>query len=339
MRHSLWAGVDIGGTKTAVVLSSAPPDLLIRTEFATEPQHGPKQTICKIEAALHEMLLAQGATVDALGAIGISCGGPLDRITGIVQSPPNLPTWIEVPVVDMLSREFGCPVSLENDANAGAVAEHRFGAGKGFHNVVFLTLGTGLGSGIIIDDLLYCGANGMAGEIGHVRLTPNGPVGYNKAGSAEGWASGAGMAQIAQRVLNAAERNGRKKTLLNDLKNQRVTAKDVGLAALAGDAVARSIVRTSGRKLGEALAILVDILNPDCIVIGGMAMRLGELILAPARLSMQKEALKPAAAVCHVVPAQLGEKIGDVAALCVAMDAGSKLGPLQNRGKLKNESL
>src|ERR1039458_10008307 len=169
MGHSLWAGVDIGGTKTAVVLSSAPPDLLSRTQFATEPQHGPEQTIYKIETALHAMLLAQGETLEALAAIGISCGGPLDRHTGIVQSPPNLPTWVEVPIADILSREFRCPVSLENDANAGAVAEHRFGAGKGFHDVVFLTLGTGLGSGIIIDDRLYCGTNGMAGDIGHVR--------------------------------------------------------------------------------------------------------------------------------------------------------------------------
>jgi glucokinase len=131
------------------------------------------------------------------------------------------------------------------------------------------------------------------------------------------------MAQIAERVLKVSRRSGRKTVLLDKFESNRVSARDVGLAAQAGDAVARSIVRTSGRKLGEALAILVDILNPECIVIGGLAMRLGEMILGPARVSMRREALGPAAAVCRVVPALLGEKIGDVAALCIAMDAGS----------------
>jgi glucokinase len=135
------------------------------------------------------------------------------------------------------------------------------------------------------------------------------------------------MAQIAERVLKVVQRSGRKTVLLETFGSKRVSARDVGLAAQAGDAVARSIVRTSGRKLGEALAILVDILNPECIVIGGLAMRLGELILGPARVSMRREALGPATAVCRVVPAMLGERIGDVAALCIAMDAGSNNAP------------
>ena len=323
MHRQLWAGVDIGGTKTAIVLSSSPPEILKRIEFPTLPERGPEPAIKEIKAAIHTMLAGQGATLQALAGIGISCGGPLDRNKGVVQAPPNLSTWVDVPIVEILTGEFHCRTSLENDANAGAVAEHRFGAGRGYHNMVFLTLGTGLGSGIIINDRLYCGANDMAGEIGHVRLTQSGPVGYNKAGSAEGWASGAGMAQIAERVLKAAQRSGRKTVLLEKFEANRVSARDVGQAAQAGDAVARSIVRMSGKKLGEALAILVDILNPECIVIGGLAMRLGELILGPARVSMRREALGHAAAVCRVVPAMLGEKIGDVAALCVAMDAST----------------
>jgi glucokinase len=323
MHQRLWAGVDIGGTKTAVVISSSPPEILKRIEFPTLPERGPEPAIREIKAAMHAMLAGQSATLPALMGIGISCGGPLDRNKGVVQAPPNLSTWIDVPIVESLSSEFHCRTNLENDANAGAVAEHRFGAGRGYHNMVFLTLGTGLGSGIIINDRLYCGANDMAGEIGHIRLTRSGPVGYNKAGSAEGWASGAGMAQIAERALKVARRSGRKTVLLDAFESNRVSARDVGMAAQAGDAVARSIVRTSGRKLGEALAILVDILNPECIVIGGLAMRLGEMILGPARVSMRREALGPAAAVCRVVPALLGEKIGDVAALCIAMDAGS----------------
>jgi glucokinase len=329
MDQTLWAGVDIGGTKTAVVLSSAPPELLSRTEFATAPEQGPEPAIRQIKAALHAMLSAQGATAGALKGIGVSCGGPLNSKTGVIQAPPNLSTWVDVPIVELLAAEFRCPVSLQNDANAGAVAEHRFGAGRGNHNVVFLTLGTGLGAGIVLDDRLYSGANDMAGEVGHVRLTRSGPVGYHKAGSVEGWASGGGMAQVAERALNAARRAGKKSVLLDGVKGRTVTARDVGLAAQAGDAVAIAIVRTSGRKLGEAMAILVDILNPECIVIGGMAMRLGELILGPARKSLKREALRQALSVCRVVPAQLGESIGDIAALCVAMDAFSNTAPAQ----------
>jgi len=323
MKSRLWAGVDIGGTKTAVVLSSAPPEILKRVEFCTEPERGPERAVQKIIEGLRAMLSYRGEVISELSGIGVSCGGPLNRRTGIIECPPNLPTWVDVPIVSLLANEFGCPVRLENDANAGAVAEHRFGAGAGFHNVLFLTLGTGLGSGIILNDQLYSGTNDMAGEIGHVRLTRSGPIGYNKIGSAEGWASGGGISQIAMKMVAASVKSGRGTVLSEAFAGGQISARDVGLAAQAGDAVALSIIRKSGRKLGEALAVLVDILNPECIVMGGLAVRLGELFMKPARESLQREGLKQAVAVCRVVPAQLGERIGDVSALCIAMDAGT----------------
>ena len=214
---------------------------------------------------------------------------------------------------------------LENDANAGAIAEHRYGAGQGTRNMIFLTMGTGLGAGIVIEKKLYSGSSDLAGEVGHVRLTRTGPVGHNKAGSVEGWASGGGLAQIAETMLKAARKSRRRVFASRSAsKEHKVTAKDVGQAAEKGDAVARAIIGECGKKLGLALAILVDILNPDRIVIGGLAMRMGDALLEPARKSMRKEALAPALAVCTVVPATLGESIGDVAALCIAMDAGAQ---------------
>jgi glucokinase len=317
---SWWVGVDIGGTKTAVVLSSAPPECVGRVEFATAQQRGPEHAIALIKNAIHDLLGNAGAAIGDVTAIGVSCGSPLDPVAGVIQSPPNLATWVDVPIVEMLSREFGCRVRLENDANAGAVAEHRFGAGRGARSMIFLTMGTGLGAGIIIDGRLYQGVTDSAGEIGHVRLTRTGPVGYRKAGSVEGWASGGGMAQVAERELTAARHAGRQSALFE--MEGRVTARDVLRAAQAGDEIALRIIDICGRKLGETLAILVDILNPECIVIGGLALRFGELVLSPARRVMQKEALGPSAAACRVVPAELGERIGDMAALCIAMDAG-----------------
>ena len=316
----VWAGVDIGGTKTAVVLSAEPPEVFCRREIPTLPDNGPGRVVDWIEQSICEMLTSSGVSRMALAAIGVSCGSPLDRVAGVIQAPPNLPTWIDVPIVDILGGEFACPCRLENDANAGAVAEHRFGAGKGVDHMVFLTMGTGLGAGIIANGHLYHGATDSAGEIGHVRLSRTGPVGYRKAGSVEGWASGGGIAQMAERAVAEARAKGRETTLANPHRaGKPLSARDVAMAANAGDALAARILRTAGKRLGETLAILVDVLNPQKIVIGGLALRLGDALLAPAREVMRREGLPHAAAACEVVPAALDERIGDIASLCVAM--------------------
>ena len=320
MQDKIFVGIDIGGTKTAVVISEKPPDVLGRIEFPTRPAKGPEPAIGLIKQGIHGLLKQRGLGTAAIQALGISCGGPLDRVRGIIQAPPNLPTWVDVPVKAMMEEEFRAVCRVENDANAGAVAEHRFGAGQGCENMVFLTMGTGLGAGIITDGRLYHGAVDLAGEIGHVRLTRSGPVGHNKSGSAEGWASGGGVAQVAAKFVEAARRR-RERTLLAELVHQGkpLTARDIGRAAETGDAVAIRIIRSTGRRLGAVLAILVDVLNLERIVIGGLAMRLGDNLWKPALEVMQREALAPSAAACNIVPAVLNERIGDVAALCVAM--------------------
>ncbi len=325
MDETIWIGVDIGGTKTAVLISAQPPVVLQRLEFPTLPAQGPDRAIDLIKQSVHQLLREQGVDISRVGGIGVSCGGPLDATSGVIQAPPNLSTWIDTPITDILRNEFGVSCRLENDANAGAVAEHRYGAGMGARNMVFLTMGTGLGAGIIADGRLYRGSQGQAGEIGHVRLTPRGPVGYHKAGSVEGWASGGGMAQVAQQRVENAIRKGQLTTLSNTLRESgQISARDVATAAQAGDRLARDIVRTTGKRLGETLAILVDILNPERIVIGGLVLRFGDMLLQPARAVLDREALPELARGCQIVPAGLGEAIGDIAALCIAQDgAGS----------------
>ena len=316
----LLIGVDIGGTKTAVLVSSRPPEVLARRQFATRPAQGPERALRLIESTVRELLAEQRAEPSAIARIGVSCGGPLDRVRGIIQSPPNLPTWDEVPIKARLESEFHAECLIENDAKAGAVAEQRFGAGEGCQNMVFLTMGTGLGAGIITDGRLYRGTNDLAGEVGHLRLTRTGPIGHNKKGSAEGWASGGGMAQVAPLAVAAALKK-RRPTLLAKLHRSGgpITAKDIAIAAGKGDAVALEVLKSTGERLGEVLAILIDLLNPDRIVIGGLAMRLGVLLLGPARRVIEREALELPARTCQVVPAALGERIGDAAALCIAM--------------------
>jgi glucokinase len=320
MNENVWIGIDVGGTKTAIVTSANPPTVLGRTEFATLPAKGADRALKLAKEGIRVLLAQQGLEISAIKRIGVSCGGPLDRIQGVIQSPPNLPSWDNVPIKAIMEEEFGAECQVENDANAGAVAEHRFGAGQGTQNMVFLTMGTGLGAGIITDGHLYHGTNDLAGEVGHIRLTRTGPVGHNKAGSAEGWASGGGIAHWAARAVARAAKTKQKTTLTELLQSGKaLTARDVGLAAQRGDRIAVEIIQSTGRRLGAVLAILVDLLNPERIVIGGLAMRLGDLLLEPARSVMRREALAPAVASCEIVPAALDERIGDVAALCVAL--------------------
>jgi len=201
-------------------------------------------------------------------------------------------------------------------------AEWKFGAGRGFRNVIFITAGTGLGCGLILDGRLYSGTNDMAGEAGHIRLAADGPEGYGKRGSFEGFCSGAGIARLAEGMIAECRTRGTQSVLLNLPAGQTVTTKQVADAAKAGDPPANEILRKAGERLGEGLSILIDILNPEVIVLGSLAVRLGDLYLGPARGVIAREALARAAEICRVVPAQLGERIGDVAALCVAMRVG-----------------
>ena len=314
--QDVLVGVDIGGTKTAVVLSRTPPVVLWREEFATRPGLGPQHALDTIATLIERGLETLNTQPSA---IGISCGGPLDPAAGVIQQPPNLLTWKNVQIASLLRSRFGVRCALENDANAGAIAEQRYGAGQGCDHLIFLTLGTGLGAGLILNRRLYRGATAMAGEIGHVRLSSDGPSGYGKAGSVEGWASGGGMAQHAEAAVRLAMQRSEATTLTDAFPN--VSARDVGEALLSGDALAARIVHATGERLGDALAILVDILNPQRIIVGGLALRLGEHLLAPARARLLQEALWRSASACTIVRAALGEQIGDVAALCIASDA------------------
>ncbi len=323
--HSLdrkqYIGIDIGGTKTAVMLIDIDGNISDRMQFSTLTGKGGWQKSIKVMKEQVARLTKQ-AKVES---IGVSCGGPLNSRKGIILSPPNLPGWDQVPITDIFSEAFGIPTYLENDANAGALAEWLYGAGKGYNNVIFLTFGTGLGAGLILNGKLYNGTNDYGGEAGHIRLAPEGPIGYHKRGSFEGFCSGTGLAQMMSvELMFLAEEEGRKAVSERYKVPGDVTGKDVVEWAKKGDPLALQVVEKSGRYLGMGLSILIDILNPEVIVIGSMGVRLGNLLFDPAREVINKEALPGAAAVCKIVPAKLGEKIGDYAALCVAIEGARR---------------
>ena len=306
----VWAGLDIGGTKCAAVLArpaQGKPEIVAKRRFLTAEHPKPSDMLSALAEAVGEMCAELCASP---AGIGISCGGPLDSRKGLILSPPNLPGWDAVPVCAFFREKLGVPVFLQNDANACAVAEWKFGAGRGTRNMIFLTFGTGLGAGLILDGRLYSGTNDMAGEAGHMRLSPDGPVGYGKAGSFEGFCSGGGLRQLAG--MRFAAFDGETTLTADDL-----SAKTVAERADAGDALAKAIYAECGEMLGRGLAVLVDILNPERIVLGSIYARSGHLLREAMERTLRAEALPPALDVCSVVPAELGDSIGDYAALGV----------------------
>ena len=318
MDQEYYIGIDIGGTKSAVVAGTAEMKILERIQFATETGRGPDYAVGRL-LELASGLAAQfpGRT---LKAVGISCGGPLDSRKGIIQSPPNLPGWDNIPIVRLFQERLGVPVYLQNDANACALAEWRFGAGKGTENMIFLTFGTGLGAGLILDGRLYAGTNDLAGEIGHIRLAEEGPEAYGKCGSFEAFCSGSGIARLARYHIAAKQQRGEEVPhwfRSGDLAE--ITTRDLAEAATAGDSTALEIFAISATYLGVGLSILIDILNPQRIVIGSVYARNPQLFEALCRQVIEREALAPAASVCEIVPAALGEAVGDYASLSVAM--------------------
>ena len=319
-KYKYSLGIDIGGTKCAVILGkgefvSTDGFILDRIAFPTDKGRGWRSVIDDIIKSIRKIADSNGVDIknDVVG-IGISCGGPLDSRRGLIQSPPNIPDWDNVPIVDLIENEFNIRAYLQNDANACGVAEWKFGAGRGCRNMIFLTFGTGLGAGLILDGKLYSGTNDMAGEVGHIRLTDSGPLGYSKYGSFEGYCSGGGIKNLAELM--------RKNTEYSDsciLKNNiELTAANLAQYAKNGDKFSLSVYDKCGEMLGKGLSILIDTLAPERIVIGSIFERSGDLLKEKMYDSIKKESLAVIAGACEIVPAGLGDRIGDFAALSLA---------------------
>src|SRR6186713_3082546 len=274
-------GFDIGGTKCAVIIgtyeSPGKIEIIGKTRLDTNL---PAYDMIESLFTQAEILLTQYAIpVAAISGIGISCGGPLSSKMGLILSPPNLIGWDKIPIVDMTQKRFGRPTLLQNDANACAVAEWKHGAGRGVENLIFLTFGTGMGAGLILDGRLYSGPADLAGEVGHIRLADMGPVGFGKAGSFEGYCSGGGIAQLGQIKARERIQVGKKVSYCQSFEDlPSVTALAVAEAALQGDETALAVYALSAEYLGRAIAMFIDLLNPELIILGSIYGRVRQLI-------------------------------------------------------------
>lgn len=310
----VYVGFDIGGTKCAAIIGrkeEEKPVLLSRSAFPTpRTQEEAMDRLCK--------LARENSNGERILGVGISAGNPMDAEKGMLLNPPNLPGWTGVSLTQWATRELNAPAILENDANACALAEWQWGAGKGSNRMVFITFGTGFGAGLILDGKLYRGACGNAGELGHWRLSEFGPSGYGKQGSFEGFCSGGGLRQLAVTIGEGYVQRGEKPSYWGA---EEISAKTVALAARAGDQAAQEVFILCGQRLGQGLALLVDLLNPDCIVLGSIYARCEDLLCEPMLKALKAEALYDSVAALKVLPAELGEQIGDYAALLLAVQA------------------
>lgn len=316
------AGFDIGGTKCAALLAETDGEnikILVKEQFKTE---GGWQNIAGRLCALMSLQAEKtGIKINDIKGIGISCGGPLDSKRGIIMSPPNLPGWDGVHICEYIGQKTGIPARLKNDADACALAEWKYGAGKGTQNMIFLTFGTGLGAGLILNGKLYSGTCGMAGEIGHIRMAKNGPEGYGKAGSFEGFCSGGGIARLAIGYVLNEQKKGNTPRLLTEAKSiGNISARLAAGLALQGDPLCIKVYKKSAEILGRGLSILIDALNPEMIIIGGVYMRSRELFDKTAKRIILKETLPFSNRACRIEPALLGENIGDYGAAVAALE-------------------
>lgn len=309
--------IDIGGTKLAAGIVDGSGSILARGEVPTLAAEGPERVLDRIVRLANDVLGAPGGSADAIQRIGIGCAGPVDRQAGLILNPPNLPGWVRVPLVERIEKALGRPAVLENDANAAALGEFRYGAGKGASSLVYLTVSTGIGGGIILDGKIWHGVKDGAGEVGHMTLLPDGPLcGCGNRGCLEALASGPAIARRAREAL-ATERPSR----LREVGD--FTAADVVRLAQEGDALAAEVWDETVRYLGLGVAAIVTILAPGRVVIGGGVAKAGDFLFAPLRREVRRRVRLVAVESVPILPAALGPDVGILGAAAVALESGA----------------
>jgi glucokinase len=312
---SMVLAIDIGGTKLALGLVDAAGKILARNEIPTHASEGPDRVLARLITLASAMLERAGAP-HAVRRAGIACAGPLDRQAGLVLNPPNLPGWTRIPLVNRVERALGLPAVLDNDANAAALGEFRYGAGRGARSLVYLTVSTGIGGGIILDGRLWRGLGNSAGEIGHMTIDPDGPpCGCGNRGCLEALASGPAIARRAREALQ-----GGRPSRLRDLGE--VTAPNVMRLAREGDALASEVWAVAVHALALGVGAAITILAPERVIIGGGVAQAGDMLFEPVRREVKRRVKLVAVESVPILPAALGRDVGILGAAALALESG-----------------
>ena len=310
--------IDLGGTKIITAIISADGGMIAVERCPTLADEGPQSVINRLFSAIDQLLERNRLEPSGLAGISIAAAGGIDTARGLITMSPNLPGWKDIPLRGMVREKYGVDTFLVNDASAAALGEHRFGAGKGASNLIYLTVSTGIGGGIIVDGELYTGPCGSAGEVGHMTIAVNGPkCACGNTGCWETLASGTAVAREAVKRI----RNGEKSSVVDLVggKIGEITAEKVGVAAQGGDPLAREVIATAATYLGVGMVNLVNIFNPELIIVGGGMAKLGDLLLDPARRLVEERAFPISAKAVRIVTAQLGDEAGVYGAASLAL--------------------
>lgn len=307
-------GLDIGGTKIGVCIGDADGRVLASRRFSTDHACAPEEILNRALAELDQLSAELGAGPAA--ALGVACPGPYHAGRQRFLDPPNMPRWHGFALGEFLRARVAGPAAAMNDANAAVLAECCWGAGVGFRNVVYFTMSTGMGAGFVLDGRLYQGTDGFAAEIGHLPLEADGPVGFGRRGSVEGYLSGPGLVQVAEAERRVCRQTG-EATALDAATAESLTAADVCAAARAGDAAARRAIDLCAMQLGRLMAMLTDILNPELFVLGTIGSAYPDLFIPRATMVLREQAIRHSAEIVRVVPSGLTDP-GSQQALAIA---------------------
>jgi glucokinase len=313
MSERLALTIDIGGTQSRVALIDGRSQIIKRASVPTESREGHKVVIEEIRKLVSQREFGRVA------GIGISIAGLLKLDTGTLVYSPNMPGWVNVPIKQIFSDEFHLPVYVSNDASLAALGEHRYGAAKGLDNFIYITVSTGIGGGMVLDGRLYLGADGYAGEVGHMTIDPDGPVcSCGMRGCFEAMASGTAIARDAKERIAACTTSMISEMVGGDL--EKITAATVEQAARQGDGLAKDLMYQAAVNLGIGLSSLIIIFNPDAVVVGGGVTKSNELIFEPARKVVAKRAVCYLRRDVPILKAVLKDNVGLIGAAAMVFD-------------------
>jgi glucokinase-like ROK family protein len=313
----LLAAIDIGATSIDVALTTLGSELVAHRGEPADVRDGPLPVLDRVKAILAELLEEQVAVPQDVLAIGVGVPGPVEQASGLLTVPPIMPEWDRFPIRDAFAGEYAAPVFVDNDVNMMALGEHGGGVAKGVDDVIFVKIGTGIGSGLIIGGRLHRGTQGCAGDFGHICVDPAGPIcSCGNVGCLEAMAAAPAIVLQAERCA----REGESAPLMAILQEKgELSMKDVGEAARRGDHCALMVIRRSGRLIGQTLASAVNVLNPSLIVIGGGVSRIGHALLAEIRSAVYQRSLPLATRNLPIVLSELEDTAGVVGASVLAV--------------------
>ena len=309
-------GVDIGASHLTVLVADLHGHVLAGVEEPLVIEAGPEPCLQAAVALVNDTLARAGSAWEAVRAIGVAVPGPVIAEQGLVSAPPIMPGWDGFPIRAELAARWQRAISLDNDADLGALGEWTFGAGQGANHLAYIKLGTGIGCGLLLDGRIYRGVLGTAGEIGHVTVAEGGPpCTCGNYGCLEAVAGGRAIAQRAELAVKAGQRT----RLLQKAATGPLTTEMVAQAALEGDVVAQQLLADAGRHIGSALASLINLLNPDRVILGGGVTKSGSYLLEPLQQAIEERTMRPSRQAVQVVLAQLGRRSVALGAVAQAL--------------------